>query len=206
MRSRVAVGLRAHSGWAALVAVAGPPSGPEAVDRRRLVTADPALPGSKQPFHAAEGMALPKARALVERCTEASRRLARRALETAVADLRARGHEVTGCGLLLAAGRPLGSLEATLASHALIHAAEGELFRDVLRRAAEHCGLPVVGIRERDLDGEAAAALGLPPAELRRRAKDMGRPLGPPWTQDEKLAALAAWLVLAARRRRSGAP
>jgi len=33
---------------------------------------------------------------------------------------------------------------------------------------------------------------------LRRRVNEIGRPIGPPWTQDQKLACLAGWLALAA--------
>ena len=49
-----ALGFRAHSGWAALVVVAGDPRAPEVVLRERIEMADPELPGSKQPYHAAE--------------------------------------------------------------------------------------------------------------------------------------------------------
>ena len=33
-------------------------------------------------------------------------------------------------------------------------------------------------------------------ARLQRRVQEMGRAIGPPWTQDQKLAALAAWIAL----------
>jgi len=35
------------------------------------------------------------------------------------------------------------------------------------------------------------------PKELMRRVTELGRPLGSPWSQDEKFATLAAWLALA---------
>jgi hypothetical protein len=31
------------------------------------------------------------------------------------------------------------------------------------------------------------------------RVTDLGRPFGSPWSQDEKLATLAAWLTLASK-------
>ena len=40
-----ALGLRAHSGWAALVVVAGPRSSPAVVDRRRIELIDPRFRG-----------------------------------------------------------------------------------------------------------------------------------------------------------------
>jgi hypothetical protein len=198
--SRVALGFRAHSGWAALVALGGPPAAPTVVDRRRIELADAAIEGSKQPYHEAEGRKPVEAERVVTRCIESSRALAREALRAVVDDLRGRGHEVAGCGLLLASGRALPQdVHQILASHALIHAAEGEMFRDVLVRAAERLSLRVTGVRERDVLARAAQATGRPAPELQRRVAEMGRALGPPWRQDEKLATLAAWVTLCAR-------
>ena len=201
---RVALGLRSHSGWAALVAVGASrgdspvPSDPEVVLRRRIELADASIEGSKQPYHEAEGKKPKEAERIVGRCTDSSRRLAREAVWAVLVELRQRQHDVMGCGLLLASGRPLpGNLHAILASHALIHAAEGEMYRDVLRRASEHFSLPVTGVRERDVLARAAEATGVAAPELQSRVAEMGRALGPPWRQDEKLATLAAWLVLA---------
>ena len=201
MKQHAALGFRAHSGWAALVAVAGPPRAPVVIDRRRIELVDPATRGAKQPYHAAQRLDLKQARELVRRCTVEARRLARRALRAVLNDLREKGHDVVGCGILLGSGRSATTLAATLASHALIHTAEGELFRDVLIRASEHHGLRVTGVRERELYARAAAELGATADELRHRATEMGRPVGSPWRQDQKHAALVAWLALAARSR-----
>ena len=75
-------------------------------------------------------------------------------------------------------------LAATLKSHALIHTAEGEFFREVLVEASESCRIPVTKIREREIRDQQS------------RISSLGKSLGPPWTQDEKLAALAAWNAL----------
>jgi hypothetical protein len=99
-------------------------------------------------------------------------------------ELRQNRHEVVRCGVLLGSGRPLPELAAILASHALIHTAEGELFRDALVWAARECGLPVTGVREKGLN---AAAL--------KRLDALGKALGPPWTQDQKYATLAALMA-----------
>ena len=191
-----ALGLRAHSGWAALVAVAGSPESPAVLLRRRIELADPGTQGSKQPYHAAEGRKLAIAKTIVNRCAADARRLARQAVRSATRELEAEGHQVIGCGLLLASGRPLPELESILASHALIHAADGELFRDALAHAMERCGLPVTRVREKEVFERAAQDFRTAADVLRQRVNEIGRPIGPPWTQDQKLASLAGWLAL----------
>jgi hypothetical protein len=193
-RSEAALGFRAHSGWAALVAVAGPVREPVAVLRRRVVLSETT---PRQPFHAAEGRPFASAEDLILRSTEEAGALAEAALREAVADLRAMGHEAVASGLLLAAGRPLPGLRDILTSHALIHAAEGELFREVLRQASRRCGLRLAEVGERELEERAPRSLRSPHAVLQRRVADWGKALGSPWTQDEKRAALVAWLALA---------
>jgi hypothetical protein len=191
--SEGALGFRSHSGWAALVAVAGPAMEPAVVVRRRV---ELSRKTPRQPFHAAEGRPFAAAEALIRRATDEATTLAERGVEAAIAQLRAAGHEPVAGGLLLAAGRPLPGLRDVLASHALIHAAEGELFRDVLRQASRRYGLRVTEVREKDLEEQAARSLKRSPAELARRLAEWGKALGPPWTQDEKRAALVAWLAL----------
>jgi hypothetical protein len=198
-----AIGCRAHSGWAALVIVAGAVDAPKILDRRRIEIADPAIPGSKQPYHTAEKLPFKQAEQLVARCTERSRALARHELRAAVDHARSSGHEVAGCGILLASGGPLPDLAATLASHALIHTAEGELFRNVIANASREMNVPVTGVKECDVLARASAVLGKPATELQSYLQKMGRELGPPWTEDEKYATLAAWLALAAIEPRS---
>jgi len=198
--TRAVLGFRAHSGWAALVVVAGPPRSPRVIDRRRIELIAPGIP--KQPYHAAEKLDLKEAEKLVGRCANTAGRLARQAVRAVVDDLRDKGHDVVGCGILLASGRPATTLAATLASHALIHTAEGELFRDALTRASEHWGLPVTGVRERELYERGATEFRIAVNELRLRVSEMGRIIGPPWTQDEKQAALVGWLGLAAASQR----
>lgn len=191
-----ALGFRAHSGWAALVAVAGTPRSPAVLFRRRIELVDPAVPGAKQPYHEAEGKSLPKAREIIRRCSQDANRLARKAFREAVAELEKNGHRVVGCGLLLASGRPLPPLEAILVSHALIHAADGELFRDALARAGADSGVPITRVREKELLPRVTAELRISADELKLAIRELGRSLGPPWRADEKYAALAGWLAL----------
>jgi len=188
-----AIGFRAHSGWAALVAVAGPVAEATAVLRRRveLVRSAP-----RQPFHAAEGLAPADAEALVRRATHEATALAERAVREVAAELRAAERVPRAAGLLLAAGRPPPGLRAVLAPPAHNPAAVGELSRDVLRRASRGCGLELVEVGERELEERAARSLRRSPDEIRSRVAQWGRALGSPWTQDEKRSALVAWLAL----------
>ena len=182
---RTALGFRAHSGWAALVAVAGTIDAVRILERRRIVIADPEMPGSKQPYHAAAELTFPEAKALVQKAIESSRALALEVMSAAVNTLRSQGHEVVGCGVLLGSGKALPGLEGILGSHALIHTAEGELFRDVLVWAAKECRLAVIGVREKGLDASSLERVG-----------SLGKLIGPPWTQDQKYATVAALMAL----------
>jgi hypothetical protein len=182
---RAALGFRAHSGWAALIAVAGTIDAPRVLERRRIVIADPELDGSRQPYHAAAELPFSQAEAFVRERVESSRGLAAEALSAAIKSLKSGGHEVAGCGVLLGSGKALPALDRVLASHALIHTAEGEMFRDALVWAARECRLPVTTVTEKTLDPSAL-----------ERLSSLGRLIGPPWTQDQKFAAVAAFLML----------
>jgi hypothetical protein len=179
-RMRIALGFRAHSGWAAMVAATGTVNAPRILERRRVLIADPDVAGSKQPYHTAAELPFAKAERAVQNAILSSRALAAECISAAIAALQRDGHEVTACGGLLGSGRTLPGLQAILATHALIHAAEGEMFRDALLTAARNSELHTVGIREKEIDGDALTRLAL-----------VGKQIGPPWTQDQKYAARA---------------
>jgi len=168
-----------------MVAVAGTVDKPRVLDRRRIVIADPELKGSKQPYHAAAELPYPKAEALVRTAIESSQALAREAIATAIHSIQASGNTLTRCAILRGAGRALPSLDRILAAHPLIHTAEGEMFRDVLVWAAQQWGLQVTHVKEQELDPDAL-----------RRLDSLGKLIGPPWTQDQKHATLAALMAL----------
>jgi hypothetical protein len=191
-----AIGFRVHSGWAAAVAVVALPDGPAVVARRRIEMVDRKVRGAAQPYHAAKDLGLVEAAGLIAYCATRASELATDALRAMTADLRGLGHEVAGCGLLLASGRALPPLEKILASHAMIHTAEGELFRNALRAAAANCSLPLTAVKERDLYAQAEARLQLTHDAIDQAVARMGKAIGPPWRQDEKFAALVAWLAL----------
>jgi len=195
--ARAALGFRAHSGWAALVAIAGPPGAPSVIDRRRIELAGPEVPLPVQPYHAAQKLAVREAEAYVHRFAREAQDQAGIALHAAMDRLGAAGCKVVGCGIPLGSGRAAPNFAAALASHTMLHTAEGELFRSALIKASENRGLHVLGIRERDLVARGAEELGISAEALPLCLSELGRAVGAPWGQDQKLAALAAWIVLA---------
>jgi len=180
------LGLRAHSGWAVAVAMAsGAP-----VLRRRIEMVTGTGMRARQPYHAAEEMKLPASQAYIDRARAAAVELATAAIRDIVAHLQARNFGVKRAAVLVGSGRPLPELAKILAAHPLIHTAEGVFFREVLMTACREAGLGVSGVGERDLPTDLLAVVG-----------PMGKILGPPWTQDEKLSAAAAILLVSAKSR-----
>jgi len=190
---RACIGFRVHSGWAVVVTVAGSMASPSVVDRRRMQLVDRFIYKFRQPYHTAEQMPLKEAAEFIKRVETEARDLARSGIDALQRQLTRVDHDVAGCGLLLSSGRELTVLAQILASHALIHTADGELFRDAIRDACTRSNLPISGIKEKDLFDVAARPLRLEPAALKHRITELGKPVGPPWSQDQKLAALAAW-------------
>lgn len=191
----VALGFRVHSGWASVIAAAGSPGEPVVLERRRIEIADRALAGSRQPYHAvvASGSGTPEA--LLHQFRESSTSLATLAVGALVEEVKCAGATIVeAAAILYASGRSLPELTTILRSHPLLHTAEGEFFRDVLAHASEHCGLPVIKLKEREVWDKAASVFELSLADLQQCMNGLGKRMGPPWTQDEKLASLAAWL------------
>jgi hypothetical protein len=186
---KIAIGFRVHSGWAMMVAVAGSPLRPVIIERQRLHIGDIA-----QPYHRAQELGSARANKFLSECREASHELASSALQAAMK--RSGGDRVEGCAVLTGSGRIPPTLEATLASHAAIHTAEGEFFREIVISAAESCGLSVRRIKEKELLNLAAREFRIPAEDLIRGLNDLSKITGPPWQQDHKFAALAAWLAL----------
>jgi hypothetical protein len=191
-----AIGIRMHSGWGVLVTVSDQA---EVVDRRRITIVSEDATGGKMPFHHAEELGLQKAENYLVKYTADCDRLARQEIVKALEDLKAREYQVRAAGLVLASGRPLPKLPQILASHPLIHTAEGELFRDLVRRACESLGIPVLGYRERDLPDQAKELFADEASKLMNKLTEAGKVLGPPWTADHKSAALAACLSMRAQ-------
>ena len=194
---RAAIGFRVHSGWAAAVTLGGSPDSPAILDRRKIQLVDTFAYAFRQPYHTAQKLSLPEAGGFLKTIRSDSCRLAVDGMRAVQSDLASVKCRLTCVALLLSSAHELPDLERILASHALIHTADGELFRDAIRHAAAREKTKLACITERELLGTAAKRFSCSPAALERRIALLGKPLGPPWTQDQKLAALAAWLSLA---------
>jgi hypothetical protein len=192
-----AIAARMHSGWGVLVAVSIHDGVIQVLDRRRVAVTTPGTPGANQPYHFAKNLTPSDAKRFIGNCFAASKSLALRAVRDVVNELDGRQYRVIGSAVLLASGRPLPHLEKILASHAAIHTAEGEFFREVFSKACQELAFPVAGFRERDLDKCLNEAFGKTSAKIKQQVLTAGRSLGPPWTTDQKNAALGASLVLA---------
>jgi hypothetical protein len=191
-----AFGFRMHSGWGILVAVSGDTDLLEVVLRSRIVVIDASLPGGKQPYHYAAELSLDKSEQHISKCSAISEALALATIRVSLRELNKHQYRVTSSAVLMASGRALPSLPEILASHPLIHTAEGEFFRNVAIKACDELKIPVTQIRERELEEGAKSAFGKSAAQVTRKISAMGASLGPPWTADHKAAALAALLTL----------
>ena len=89
--SRVAIGFRAKTGWAAVVLLAAEASGPRLLDARRIELCDPAEPDSRQPYHAGFGT-FNEDDAEVKQLVRGVRRYAARVMKRLLDEYAAAGH------------------------------------------------------------------------------------------------------------------
>jgi hypothetical protein len=193
-RPRSAVGFAVKSGWAAAVLLIGSSTSPRLVDSRRIDLSDPAIPESRQPYHAGFGTARDGGAALT-RLVRSVRRFGRRSVRDAVKTYAAEERPLTAAGLVV------GSLidpNRIANQHIRIHALEGQLFREVVEQALAASGLRCSVWRARDLYGAAVERLGRPESQIRSKVALLGHGIDGSWRAEQKAAAVAAWLVLAA--------
>jgi hypothetical protein len=179
---RAGLGWRAHSGWAVGVVVSGEGQ-PVVAWRERVELGDGSLP--RQPYHAVADAQMPPAEAakLISRVERAATTYAAAVTREVV-----RSFGVEAVGVVGGERQLPGELERLLASHLLLHAAEGDLYEQALVAAAAAAGLSPLLVPPRSVD--------IPEAIDRA-----GKLLGPPWQKDHKFAAVAALRALAAARR-----
>lgn len=199
---KTVLGLKAHSGWAALVALGFRGDRTEVVERRRIELIAPGSEWAKAPYHAAEELKPEQGRRLVERGIAAAFRQSARALGDVVKELRVRGLEPVTCAVLVGTPMPAWSVAEILAVHFRMHKAEGVLFREALSKAAEEAGLEVVPVPEKSLQADAPRALGAPWSAIAPEIDALRAAVGAPWGKDQKEAALAALIAGRGRRKK----
>jgi len=194
---RAALGFRVKTGRAIAVALAGPPANPSILFRREVPLCDPELPESRQPYHGGIMPFVPAAPRAVERGRKAAERVALAALQALRGELQAAGHPLRAVSLVVASNPDVAKIGS---AHVRAHALEGILFREVLESAAHACRLPSTLLLEREALPRASAVLRRRETDLRAALAQFGAQIGRPWRSEEKSAALAAWLALAAKR------
>lgn len=191
---RSAVGFTVKSGWACAVLIAGTPGTPRVLDCRRVDLSDPAIPEARQPYHAGFGTARDTGPELAH-LVASVRRFGLKSVSGLLREYRRARSDINGAGIVV------GSLidpRRIANDHIRIHALEGALFRRVVEEAARRMRIPSTIWRERDLYGLAAEGLHRPERSLRQTLTTIGRAVEPPWRAEQKMATVAAWLVLAA--------
>jgi len=188
-----ALGLRVKSGWATAVLVVGPARTPRVVDRRVIELSDPAVPSSRQPYHAVMEASRRDAPNVERRLRQLVQQVTRRSVAELLRGYRRAGHHVRAVGLVV--GSTIDP--ARIANdHIRAHALEGQLFRTALATAAGALRLACTVVVEREAFATASGRLKRPAAGLKRAVGELGRALGGPWRAEEKTAALAAWMLL----------
>jgi hypothetical protein len=191
--SRAAVGFTVKSGWAAVVLLSALGNSRRVADSRRIDLSDPAIPESRQPYHAGFGTARQHDRELT-RLLDSVRRFGRRSVLDVIAAHAAAGHALAGVGIVVGS---LTDPSRIANDHIRIHALEGQLFREVVEQGAAERGLRRGIWRERDLFAAATGVLGQSEQRIRAATAALGRDVEGSWRAEQKAATVAAWLILA---------
>jgi len=196
MPAHAALGFRLHTGWAALVVVAGAPRKFQVLLRRRIELVPPGDSVPRFVYHKASELPLSQAAELVRQVEAASREMARTAFHDILGHLRTLDFVVKAAGIPSSSRLIPEDLAAVLRSHPLIHTAEAALFRQALTSACNEHEVPVVSVREREVWFAAAGAWKLKEAELRKQVDGLRKSLGAPWGTDQKTATAMALFAL----------
>ncbi len=193
-KATAVLGFRPHTGWTVAVALGGAPANPNLLDRRRIEFGPPGE--ERFVFHRAAEGPVAKAAVAIAKIRSAAELQATRALETLLTELKDKGVTVRAASVPTSRKPSPEKLEEILSVHSRIHAAEGAFYRDVIAGACARTGLKVHRVIERELTLLAAELLPGGKRGLELQLRDMGEALGPPWSEDQKLATLAAWIYL----------
>jgi hypothetical protein len=184
------------------VLLSGPAGAPAVAERGQVALSDPAVPHSRQPYHAATGVAQTDS-AVLARLIEVVHRCARRSVALLLDRHRAAGYGVVGAGIVVGSdAQP----ERIANPHIRAHASEGQLFRTALEGGLQERGVTWIVVVERALYSTAAPLLQGSEASVKQAVTALGRGRFPGWRADDKAATVAAWLVLASPAARAETP
>ena len=190
------VSVAEHAGWAQMVSVAAPGNIPAVIDRRRVVTIDAGLP--TQPYHHESlGMSEDAADVLIAQVRHSIARCSARAIQGIVAAL---GPSYSVVALAIREP-PFAGLPETVAivrqSYRLQCAADGMMYQLALSDAARDLGLEVQLCPRGEEAARVAKRLHLRVEAVDAFINGIGRPSGPPWTEEHRRAYAAGIAVLA---------
>jgi hypothetical protein len=189
---QVAVGLATHSGWAIAVVAGLVEDHLRVHDRRRVELVSRDLP--RQAYHAAANLHGDEGRELV---AAVDRSIAEHALDALLAIQKSLSERSSLAAVgLVGLARQIPDLTDVLASHALMHASEGEQYRRGLDKAAGQLGLPVRRTAADRLFVDIAEVVGWSSARVVDEYVQVRAAIGPPWQKDHKDAAAAALIAL----------
>jgi hypothetical protein len=189
-RPRAVLGFRPHTYWTAVVALAGPVEAPQVLERRKLTFASG---DEKFVYHQAETLPLAAAAAKIDAVRGATTGHVVREVGSLIADLENDGFAISTAVAPSGTAKVPADLADIVRSHAAMHAAEGHFYRDVVALGCQALGLETHRAIERSLKKAVAGKLQTDETALDEELKAMGARLGPPWSEDFKLATLAAW-------------
>jgi hypothetical protein len=194
--TRCVVSAADHAGWTHFVCVAAHRGVPAVIERRRVTTIDAGLP--TMPYHHESlGMSVAAANALIAHVRRSVAKCTSRALRDLINDLS------PSYGIVALAIRepPFPELPDTVAtvrqSYQLQCAADGMMYQLALCAAARDLGLDVHLCGRGEENARAAARLGVNVNDIESFVSVVGRPSGPPWTEEHRRAYAAGIAVLA---------
>ncbi|MGH9276219.1 MAG: hypothetical protein ACRDZU_16365 [Acidimicrobiales bacterium] len=192
---KVALGFKPHTGWAIAVMVAGDASAPIVLDRRKVTLCPAELP--RQVYHHAQSLSPARAvRAVVD--VEDAVDITTNLVLGELAERSSEHGDLVAVGIV-GEPREVPDLKHVLRSHALLHLAEGELYRGALDEAAHARGLAVSLTSHKETIDIASASLGVATDALTATLTRLREHLGAPWQADHRDAAAAALVALALR-------
>ena len=177
------LGVHSRTGSAEAVAVSVARGAPTLLGRWTLDLLDG---DERQIYHVVVGLPVAEAESRVAAVVEHATAIA----TDRIAEIAQRVSRLAAVGVIVGDFPVPDSLAAILASHTLMHAAEGAMFRDALLDAATTAGVRAVGVSRKIATQRLEGNLAGPVAGV-------GVAAGRPWRKEHKLATVAALMAAA---------